>query len=1603
MMKNLKYILAFCSAMLIFFLGNAQESTESRKAYVRIDSVYTRNDSLFGLLPVGTRSGINNGAEVRTFTSYKTVNGVEHPSREIGYGGITGTSSDLSEFVIILHNKTDKVEGGDYISIMLTLPVQANAGILSEMSLMAIEFTNLSKERFYEARQFIGNGDKAMETKVINTMVDDLHQAYELVKDYTNLPAAFFTELKEGRFKGKTPLITLKDATAAHLESFLLYVKTYPAKYIAKPFRLAETFSGWVMYNSPYSSEEVKRELMPLLNNPSAFAKKIVEFKSSILLEAHVSTFGDEAIKLAEKNKMAESDKLVQLAMAIAMATNDTVGKVSLYLTKGQILQDKEKYKESIVECEKSIAAAKLFKDNRNSNYGEAKRLEVYSMIKKGYCQYSLTQYKEGVATFADAAIALEKVRYVIGRENYNYAVQKVYEYTGWIHYAAGDYTKAISEFQKAIDINDSINTYGSRNKNASFYKQIGKVYKEQGNYRLSLGMYATAHQIYKTLNETRNRLLVEVDVGEAYYYLSEYEKAIEYLSAAKRDLLLRQEYDHAGYSSSLMGSAYYYQGKYDSAIVYHHKSVELRKLGGSVVGPAYSWNQLGELYLVSGNKIKALAAYDSSIFYYNRINDKSGIANNYNSIGKVYQNDENFKKAVENFEKAMGNTSKATVEALYNMGSAWMMLDTVKARNYMLKCKKLSAETGNDQYEFYTLIELAKVSYRNKHFNEADGYYDSVVSKARSFGTGRSEALRLNLKAYSQIQQLELDSAINNYLRSVSIYDTVDASYSVWERVSLAEALISKGEFKQAETVLFEGARVADSLSAKLALGSVYTTQSFLYALLGEFEKGMAATEKASKIYEETGNTFRQASAFMSKGTLYKGVGEFKKSVEAYLQADSIYQAEKTEEMRGTVMNNIGVTYFNQGDFPKAIEYFNLSGKYLKPGVQDENYILNRSNIAECYYYMGRHKESEKIMLSIIQFARDKKADRIGSTISTTLGKIYLDDKQYEKASVYLEESKKLVFKNSEKESMVDVLVQLGKLKSATGKADEAEKNFEEAVQISKEYTVSNQSWIVLYQSGLFYYQQKKFDKAIANFKAAVEIIEKNSNNVYGGEDAKKIYRNDGRKVDLYGKLVVALAESGKTSEAWAYANRSNMTGIKELMGSMVNQTGDPLKDAALEQAKSLSQKTEALAKKEAELKAQPQTEQVRSQLQSIGQEKEIAEKDYIKYSENLLAKFPDLKENFYDNVNPVDFENYKGILPADMAVLLYVINDNKLLIFSLTNEKLGITPLDLKGDITRTIREYAALLKLPGKATGTGAIRVRSTIEDEEDNIDVSKLSFKDVSEKMYQLLISPVAAHIANKKKLCIIPNGDLGNVPFQSLGYKSGADGFRFLIEDMMVFYTSRMKIFDVEPPANANMSSFAVFGVPDQTLKYTEQEAKSIGGIMKISDGVYTDSRATEGQAKESLVQKKYVHFATHGVLNYTDYNASYLKFLPSADTAEGNNGKLTIDEIYGLKIAGCELVTLSACETAVSRQKTKGWKISPANSLLRKRVKTVIATMWKVDDEATSILMNEFYGQLSTGKEKGESLRLAQETLSKNSRYSHPYFWSAFVLYGDWR
>ncbi len=461
--------------------------------------------------------------------------------------------------------------------------------------------------------------------------------------------------------------------------------------------------------------------------------------------------------------------------------------------------------------------------------------------------------------------------------------------------------------------------------------------------------------------------------------------------------------------------------------------------------------------------------------------------------------------------------------------------------------------------------------------------------------------------------------------------------------------------------------------------------------------------------------------------------------------------------------------------------------------------------------------------------------------------------------------------------------------------------------------------------------------------------------------------------------------------SEAWSFANRGNIAGIKELSGSLSLNSNDHEKNEALKKLLNLQQSKKAL-----ENTAQKQEgENKKETLKKI----EILEADYNNFLQDVLAKYEELGI-YFSRTNADEFNSYKTKIPADLAVILYVLNDKTLMIFSLTNEKLAVDTMT--ADAGPLVLSFIESIKNTKKQTGTGPLSLRSDPQD-EDNVK-SGVEFKDASGQLYDILIAPVYDKIKNKKRFCIIPTGVFSNMPFQCLGQNVSAAEFHFLIENHSIFYTNKMSMFNTPHPARVNrdFSSFAAFGVPDPTLKFNIDEVKAIGKIIGVDSTIYTDGRATESLAKQTLRNKKIIHFATHGVLSYSsDFSQSYLKLLPDKDTSDGNNGKLTMREVQRLGITDCDMVILSACQTAVSKELVRGWNMSPANSFLISNVKTVLAGLWKVADEPTSLLLEYFYENLS-GMDKSEALRQAQIRLSKDPRFTHPNYWGAFVLYGDW-
>jgi len=189
------------------------------------------------------------------------------------------------------------------------------------------------------------------------------------------------------------------------------------------------------------------------------------------------------------------------------------------------------------------------------------------------------------------------------------------------------------------------------------------------------------------------------------------------------------------------------------------------------------------------------------------------------------------------------------------------------------------------------------------------------------------------------------------------------------------------------------------------------------------------------------------------------------------------------------------------------------------------------------------------------------------------------------------------------------------------------------------------------------------------------------------------------------------------------------------------------------------------------------------------------------------------------------------------------------------------------------------------------------------------------------------------------------------------------------------------------------------------LPATAHEARSITKLVEPGQSLlalgFEANRESVMQA--NLGDYRIVHFATHGLIDSRYPALSSLSFSQFDKNGNPLDGSLRLHDIYKLKL-NADLVTMSACSTALGREISGEGLTGLTQGLMYSGSRSVLASLWQVPDRATAELMKRFYQNLLDKKQKpAAALRNAQLDLSSEPRWRSPYFWSAFVLQGEWQ
>jgi CHAT domain-containing protein len=187
---------------------------------------------------------------------------------------------------------------------------------------------------------------------------------------------------------------------------------------------------------------------------------------------------------------------------------------------------------------------------------------------------------------------------------------------------------------------------------------------------------------------------------------------------------------------------------------------------------------------------------------------------------------------------------------------------------------------------------------------------------------------------------------------------------------------------------------------------------------------------------------------------------------------------------------------------------------------------------------------------------------------------------------------------------------------------------------------------------------------------------------------------------------------------------------------------------------------------------------------------------------------------------------------------------------------------------------------------------------------------------------------------------------------------------------------------------------------ENELPFSGQEIQQIGEIFKHA-GFQTYAEATESQFKELASDYAIIHLAIHGQADSIDKFNSKLLF--KTTQGAGEDGQLHAYELYNIDLSGNQLAVLSACETGLGKQVEGEGMFSIARGFAYAGCPSIVMSLWKVNDKATSILMKYFYENLAAGDTKDQALQKAKLSYIQNSDdfNAHPANWAAFIALGN--
>ena len=864
--------------------------------------------------------------------------------------------------------------------------------------------------------------------------------------------------------------------------------------------------------------------------------------------------------------------------------------------------------------------------------------------------------------------------------------------------------------------------------------------------------------------------------------------------------------------------------------------------------------------------------------------------------------------------------------------------------------------------------------------------------------------------KIDSLISDAHYDDATKLIAEAAKVYP--DARTAALLDDKTAEILITQGKLEEAGNVL---QRIQSS--GDLFVEAVTQTNlGFLNLNRGRSDLALENLQHALSGFTESGNqnTKEAALCLADLCLVYWSTGKLNQAEESGLIALQLRQrlfGEASESVAASY-NDLGLVY-SQSDIDKALGYYEKALSVYKKLHGADHPKIAQANINIGILYrksklygdaVNNFESAEAIWTKNYPQGHPNQALTL-----VNLGITYQQMGDKKAALGYFEKALAMYQKSygAKHPDIAYVYNQLGLINLGNSHYDEALRNFQEAVCANSpgfdKKTISMNPKVNDYYNGKVllyslhfkaqalearhYGKTLKFDDlklALATLNACDTLIDDirhhsadQNDKIELGESANEVYEDGVRIAEAMSEISVDYKHY--RTVAFYFAEKSKAAVLQESIADAEAKSFAGIPSDLLEEEKKLKSDIAFVVQKLSQKPSPKEEESLRQSLFGLNQK-------YGTFIRNLENDYPNYF-NLKFNQSPPSIRQLQKLLDHKTCIISYFIAEKgkRIYQFIITQKTFRIKNLTLPDDFDKLMKGLTNSLLFSEMTTYHASASVLSRI------------------------LIPRLPQFITD---LVIIPSGRLGTIPFEALSYhRNKASEFKFVPFVVKRFATSyefsaglltqRGKTINVSASPSIFLCAPVTFPPTDNLddLPGTEREVKTIAALFSPN----VVSMATFDNASEELVKSgklagfKYLHFATHGIVNETNPELSQIFLHPGAK----EDGNLFSGEIYNLNLTA-DLAVLSACQTGLGKFSNGEGVIGLSRALVYAGAKNIVVTFWSVADESTSQLMADFYRIMLKNKNQNfrETLQQAKLKMIKEGIYSAPYYWAPFILIG---